>query len=131
MNERTEERRQPGSHTILAVSRDEVWLQFAEKTLRRNDRVEVLKDLNAVSSHLQEPLENTLLLISSELIPQKIKELQQQLDGCDAARICVLREPHDQHQRVNDKHLKGLGIEVNDRPDNSKAMRRLIKHLVH
>lgn len=131
MNERTEERRQAGAHTILAVSRDEVWLQFAEKTLRRNDKVKVLKDLNAVSGHLPESAENALLLISSELIPPKIKDLQQQLDGCDSARICVLREPRDRHQRVNDKHLKGLGIEVNDRPDNSKAMRRLIKHLVN
>ena len=130
MSERTEERRQPGALNILAVSRDEVWLQFAKKTLRRNDRVETLHGLDEVSDHVEAIEGEPLLLISSELVPSKIKELQEHLDGCKTSIVCVLREPRDQHQRINDKHLKGLGIEVADRPDNAKALRRLIKILM-
>jgi hypothetical protein len=130
MNDHHDERRSEGAVDVLAVSRDKVWLEFTRKTLRRNDRVETLKDLREIPAHLSEMDEGTILLISSELIPSKIRDLEESLNGCMAAKMCVLKAPHDEHQRINDKHLRGLGIEVADRPDNAKALRRLIKILV-
>lgn len=130
-SEHQPERRSSSAADILAVSRDEAWLHFIRKTLRRHDKVEILKDLSELSDHLSDMSEETLVLISSELVPSKIKDLRENLDGCKASSICVLKVPKDEHQRVNDKHLKGLGLEVADRPDNSKALRRLIKILVH
>jgi hypothetical protein len=129
MNDLAQERRDSvQTATILAVSRDNVWLQFAEKTLRRTDRVKTLTGLEGDSHQL--PLiegEKTLLLISSELVPSKIKEFQAMLSASKFWKVWVLRESHDEHQRISDKHLKEMGIAVADRPDNSKAFRRLLK----
>lgn len=121
-----EERRSSDQPTIVAVSRDSPWLQFAEKTLRRTDSVKTLSDLSDADHQPRPAGGQTILMISSELVPAKIKDFQSVLDS-GYAKIWVLKEPHDEHQRINDKHLKDLGIQVADRPDNSKAFRRLLK----
>lgn len=115
---------------MVAVSRDEAWLGFTRKTLRRTDVVEVMHELDDLSKHLSNSDNPVYLLISSELIPIKISELEGYLNGLPTEKVCVLRAPQDEHHRVSDKHLKGLGMLVEDRPDSQKAMRRLIKILI-
>ena len=48
MSNQGDERSGGVQHNILAVSKDEAWLQFAKKILRRTDHVQTLKDLNEV-----------------------------------------------------------------------------------
>ena len=122
----TQERRSTET-TILAISKDEAWLHFAKKTLRRTDEIRILKDLAGISPLLDGRAGQTVVFISSELVPPKRKDFEQAIPSLEGLRVWVLREPHDEHQRINDKHLRQMGVEVADRPDNSKAMRRLIK----
>ena len=130
MNESARDRRRPEALRIVAVSRDETWLGFTRKTLRRTDTVEVMAELEGISNHLSGSENPVFLLISSELVPIKIGVFESHLDGLPTAKVCVLRVPQDEHHRINDKHLRGLGMLVEDRPDNQKAMRRLIKILI-
>jgi len=127
MNEHTEERRSSQEARILAVSRDHDWLHFAKKILRRNDQVEILDTLSEAANHPADGNLQTVLFISSELVPSKIKEFEELLEACSPWRTWVLNESHDTHQRINDKHLRDMGVLVDDRPDNAKAMRRLLK----
>ena len=130
MNESAQDRREAEALRIVAVSRDEAWLGFTRKTLRRTDVVEVMHELDEISKHLSGGDRPVYLLISSELVPIKIGEFESHLGGLPTAKVCVLRVPQDEHHRVNDKHLRGLGILVEDRRDNQKAMRRLVKILL-
>ncbi|MCG3196394.1 MAG: hypothetical protein HUU16_15095 [Candidatus Omnitrophica bacterium] len=127
MTPQGEERRSAEQPTIVAISRDEPWLHFAEKTLRRTDEVQVHKDLDGVGQALGEIGTRVVAFVSSELVPARIKEFQAFLDEGRFWKVWVLKEPHDDHQRINDKHLKEMGVSVTDRPDNSKAFRRLLK----
>lgn len=127
MNQENEERRVSDQRVMIVVSRDEQWLNFAEKTLRRTDKVKVLHDLEGAIAKLTNIEGTRFLLVSSELVPAKVKDFQAVLEGGHFERVCVLKEIHDEHQRINDKHLRDLGIIVVDRPDNSKAFHRLLK----
>jgi hypothetical protein len=130
MNESAQDRRSVEALRIVAVSRDEAWLGFTRKTLRRTDTVEVMHELDEISNHLSGSDNPVFLLISSELVPIKLGDLESRLEGLPTEKVCVLRAPQDEHHRVNDKHLRGVGILVEDRPDSQKAMRRLIKILI-
>ncbi|MCA9434324.1 MAG: hypothetical protein KC931_05430 [Candidatus Omnitrophica bacterium] len=128
MTAQSDERRSGAQHDILAVSKDEPWLHFAKKILRKSDHVEILKNLNEIPALIEKGMRFDVLMISSELIPSKIKELEEVLAVAKADKVWALEEPHDEHQRINNKHLKkDLGVEVTDRPENSKAMRRVLK----
>ena len=127
MTAQADERRSQEQHDILAVSKNEAWLHFAKKILRKSDHVEILKSLDEIPSLVEQGMHFDVLLISSELIPPKIKEFEDLLSNAKADRVWALEEPHDEHQRINNKHLKELGVEVTDRPENSKAMRRVLK----
>lgn len=122
-----EDRRSAEQRVIILASQDGAWLHFAEKTLRRTDEVHALHDL---ATGFPEPLPEDarkILMVSSELVPAKVKDFLDMVGNGRFQQVCVLREPHDEHQRVNDKHLKDLGFVVTDRPDNSKAFHRLMK----
>lgn len=127
MTAEIDERRGGVQHDILAVSKHEAWLHFAKKILRKTDHVEILKDLSEIPALVEKGMHFDVLMISSELIPPKIKEFEQLLSNAGADRVWALEEPHDVHQRINNKHLKELGVEVTDRPENSKAMRRVLR----
>ncbi|GMV66178.1 MAG: hypothetical protein KJ050_02270 [Candidatus Omnitrophica bacterium] len=127
MNQENEERRVSDHRVMIVVSRDEQWLNFAEKTLRRTDQVKALHGLEGASEKLTGIQGTRFLLVSSELVPAKVKDFQAFLDSGRFERVCVLKEFHDEHQRISDKHLRELGIIVVDRPDNSKAFHRLLK----
>jgi len=127
MTAQSEERRGGKQHDILAVSKDEPWLHFAEKILRKSDHVETLKNLGEIPKLIEKGMQFDVLMISSELIPAKIKDFEELLNTAKADRVWALEEPHDEHQRINNKHLRELGVEVTDRPENGKAMRRVLK----
>jgi hypothetical protein len=128
MSTQAEERRTNEQAVIIfVVSRDQVWLHFAEKTLRRTDQVKALQKLEEIGKVIPQIDGKPVLLISSELVPSKVHELKEMIHIDQFRTVCVLRESHDEHQRVNDKHLKDLGIQVSDRPDNAKAFHRTLK----
>jgi len=127
MTAQDDERRSSVQHDILAVSKHEAWLHFAKKILRKTGHVEILKDLDEVPGLIESGMHFEVLLISSELLPAKIKEFEDLLAKAGADRVWALEEPHDEHQRINNKHLKELGVGVTDRPENAKAMRRVLK----
>lgn len=122
-----DERRSTQQHDILAVSKHEPWLHFAKKILRKSDHVEIVKSLDDIPALVDRGMHFEVLMISSELIPAKIKDFEELLAKAGAKRVWALEEPHDEHQRINNKHLKELGVGVTDRPENSKAMRRVLK----
>ncbi len=122
-----EDRRAAEQRIIIVASQDAVWLHFAEKTLRRTDEVHAIQDLaTGFPGPLPEDARK-ILMVSSELVPAKVKEFLELVGNNRFQKVCVLREPHDEHQRINDKHLKDLGFLVADRPDNTKAFHRLLK----
>lgn len=122
-----EDRRSPEQRVMIIASRDEMWLHFAEKTLRRTDEVHAVHDLvTGFPDRLPEDARK-ILMVSSELVPSKVKDFLDLVGNGRFQKVCVLREPHDEHQRINDKHLKDLGFVVVDRPDNTKAFHRLVK----
>ena len=127
MTTQADERRSSVQHDILAVSQHEAWLHFAKKILRKTDHVEILKSLGEIPALVEKGMHFDVLLVSSELIPSKIREFQDLLSQVKAERVWALEEPHDTHQRINNKHLKDLGVHVADRPENGKAMRRVLK----
>ena len=127
MTDQGDERRSQVQHDILAVSKQEAWLHFAKKILRKSDHVEILKELEEIPPLVEKGMHFDVLLISSELIPSKIKEFEEILSNAKADRVWALEESHDQHQRINNKHLRDLGVQVTDRPENSKSMRRVLK----
>ncbi len=127
MTAQADERRSTVQHDILAVSKQEPWLHFAKKILRKSDHAHILKDLDEIPRLVAKGMHFDVLMISSELIPSKIKEFEELLTKAGADRVWALEESHDEHQRINDKHLKELGVQVTDRPENSKAMRRVLK----
>lgn len=125
------ERRETEPTFVIAVSQDVPWLHFAEKSLRRTDQVITASSLGQANEQVHSlNSARKLALISSEVVPSKIKEFQPLLDEGGFWKACVLKEPHDTHQRINDKHLKELGVEVLDRPENAKAFRRVLKILI-
>ena len=127
MHTETEDRRTADQRVIIVASRDEVWLHFAEKILRRTDEVRALHDLPTNLTVALPSEARKILMVSSELIPDKVKDFVDRVGNGRFERVCVLREPHDEHHRISDKHLKDLGFLVADRPDNSKAFHRLLK----
>jgi hypothetical protein len=125
-----DEKRQVESVRILAMSHDQDWLHFAENTLRRTDEVEVLENLDGVNDRTSADGRKTIILVSSELVPSKVKDFHEFIDRAHAHKVCVLRAPKDNHHRINDKHLKDLGVDMEDRPENTKAFRRILKHVL-
>ena len=122
-----DDRRSAEQRIIIVASQDAAWLHFAEKTLRRTDEVHAIQDLAiGFPGPLPEDARK-ILMVSSELVPAKVKEFLELVGNGRFQKVCVLREPHDEHQRINDKHLKDLGFVVVDRPDNTKAFHRLLK----
>ena len=121
--------RRNDERTLYVVSKDEAWLHFAEMTLRRTDRVKALQSLGKELAEALTDHETSFLLISSELVPDRVKELAGLLGICHFSKVCVLKGAHDDHHRINDKHLKDMGVFIADRPENAKAFHKLLKIL--
>ena len=120
------ERREKSKGHILVVAHDELWSKFVENTLRRTDAVEDSFTLDEAREHLKNE-KYWIIILSSKVVPDKVHEFESFLSYTNNAKIIVVRHPKDTHHRINDKHLKQMGVIVEDRPTDGKGLRRLMK----
>lgn len=123
----TEERREARSN-VLAISSDDLWCKFVRNTLRRTDEV-----LEAKSFMEAETLSRSgnfeIIFFSNELVPRSMAELEQLQQWCPSAKVVVLFDLKDSEEmHISRKHLAQLSIDAEEKPTESKALRRVIKH---
>lgn len=112
---------------LLVISSDVLWCKFVRNTMRRTDHILEVTSLSKAEECLKErPFD--IIFFSNELVPRSMSEVETFLSWCPESRVVVLCSPHDAELHLSRKHLARLGIEAEERPEEGKALRRIIKH---
>ncbi len=112
---------------LLVISSDVLWCKFVRNTMRRTDHVLEVASLAKAEECLRDR-KFDIIFFSNELVPRNKSEIESFLSWCPGSRVVVLCWPRDAELHLSRKHLAQLGIDAEERPEEGKALRRIIRH---
>jgi len=122
-----QERRTEEKRTALVISSDELWCKFVHNTLRRTDRVLEASSLTEADELLGKSSFD-VVFFSNELIPRNMAELESFISKCSGGKVVVVNDSPDEEMHLSPKHLSQAGVGVAEKPTESKALRRIVRH---